>query len=626
VHVHLEDFVPFVSWIRNYGRRYIRADLFAGLTVAVVAVPQSMAYALIAGLPVQYGLYASIVPTIIGCLWGSSAHLITGPTTAVSLVVFSSLSGLAEPGSALYLELAFFTALLVGFIQIAMGMARLGALLNYVSHSVLLGFTAGAAVLIAFKQLPGLLGIEIEKSSIFFQSMYRVFQHLPETHPMTLLLGALTVAVILAFKRWRPTWPGTLFAMILVGTITAVFNLDERGVAVVGSIPQSLPPFHLPDISVLGNTGQLAAGALAIAILGLVEAVSIAKAIADRTRQRLNINREFVGQGLANLSAAFFSGYAGSGSFTRSAVNFRSGGRTPMSGIVAGVAVAVTLLLAAPLAASLPLSALAGVLIVVAYDMVRKDAIARTVRATRSDAAVLIITFSSTLLLNIEFAIYVGVLLSIGLHLATTSHPRIYSVVPELGTGKMVGSAHGETCCQMDIVQIEGSVFFGSATFVLEDLQRRLRNHPHTANLLIRMHQVNTLDASGVHVLETILEEIRRRGGGLYFSGVNHRVFEVIKNSGLLTEMGATHVRSTTGTAIRQAMRENFCPAVCAACETDVFMECTELKLGNWEIFGQGTQPRVCVLPPMPNSAAGGRESEHRRSALGENFRGKSTS
>lgn len=600
MHVHLEDFVPFVSWFRSYGRSYIRADLFAGLTVAVVAVPQSMAYAMIAGLPVQYGLYASIVPTIVGCLWGSSAHLITGPTTAVSLVVFSSLGGLAEPGSGMYLELAFFTALLVGVIQISMGMARLGALLNFVSHSVLLGFTAGAAVLIAFKQLPGLLGIRIEKSSIFFQSLYRIFEQLHQFHLITLLLGLLTVAVILVFKRWRPNWPGTLFAMVAVGGITAIFDLEERGVAVVGAIPQSLPPFHVPDASVLAQTGQLAAGALAIAILGLVEAVSIAKAIADRTRQRLNINREFVGQGLANVAAAFFSGYAGSGSFTRSAVNFRSGGRTPMSGIVSGVAVAVTLLLAAPLAAVLPLSALAGVLIVVAYDMVRKADIVRTVRATRSDAAVLVITFLSTLLLNIEFAIYVGVLLSIGLHLANTSHPRIYSVIPDLKSGKMVGSAHGETCCQMDIVQIEGSVFFGSATFVLEDLQRRLRNHPHTANLLIRMHQVNTLDASGVHVLEMLLEEIRHRGGGLYFSGVNHQVFEVIKNAGLLTEIGAAHVRSTTGTAIRQAMRENFCPAVCAACAFDVFVECPELKQGNWEIFGQGTQPRVCVLPSMP--------------------------
>ena len=602
MHVHLEDFVPFVSWIRGYGRRYIKADLFAGLTVAVVAVPQSMAYALIAGLPVQYGLYASIVPTIVGCLWGSSAHLITGPTTAVSLVVFSSLSPLAQPDTALYLEFAFFMALIVGVLQITMGLARLGALLNFVSHSVLLGFTAGAAVLIAFKQIPGLLGIQIEKSSVFYEHLFDIVTHLHQTEIITLALGVVTILVILAVKRFRPNWPGTLIAMVLVGTIVAVFDLDRRGVVVVGAIPRSLPPFQMPNVTDVSHIGQLASGALAIAILGLVEAVSIAKSIADQTRQRLNVNREFIGQGLANIAASLFSGYPGSGSFTRSAVNFRSGGKTPVSGIFSAVAVAATILLAAPLAAKLPMSALAGVLMVVAYDMVRKEDIARTVRATRSDAVVLIITFLSTLLLNIEFAIYVGVLLSIGMHLAATSHPRIHSVVPDLETGKMTGSAYGETCCQMDILYIEGSIFFGSATYVLDDLNRRLRNHPEIANILIRMHRVNTMDASGMHTLGIVLEEIRRRGGGLYFAGMNHHVFEVFKNSGYLAEIGEAHIRTTTGAAIRQAMRESFCPAVCAACEFKIFKECPELKKGNWEIFGPNVQPRVCLLPRSSKS------------------------
>jgi SulP family sulfate permease len=596
VHVHLEDFVPFISWIRGYGRRFIKADLFAGLTVAVVAVPQSMAYALIAGLPVQYGLYASIVPTIIGCLWGSSAHLITGPTTAVSLVVFSSLSTLAQPDSTLYIEYAFIMALMVGVVQIAMGLARLGALLNFVSHSVLLGFTAGAAVLIAFKQVPGLLGIQIEKTSVFFIQLFNIVAQLHHTHIITFALGALTILVIIGIKRFRSNWPGTLIAMVLVGTIVAVFDLDRNGVAVVGAIPRGLPPFHLPDITATSHVGQLASGALAIAILGLVEAVSIAKSIADQTRQRLNINREFIGQGLANISASFFSGYPGSGSFTRSAVNFKSGGKTPVSGIFSGMAVAVTILLAAPLAAKLPMSALAGVLMVVAYDMVRKEDIARTIRATRSDAVVLVITFLSTLLLNIEFAIYVGVLLSIGMHLAATSHPRIHSVVPDLNTGKMIGSAYGETCCQMDVIYIEGSIFFGSSTYILDDLNRRLRNHLEIANILIRMHRVNTMDASGIHALEIIQEEIRRRGGGLYFAAMNHHVFDVFKNSGFLSEIGESHIRTSTGAAIRQAMRETFCPAVCAACEVTIFEECPELKKGNWEIFGPNVQPRVCVL------------------------------
>lgn len=610
MHIQTDKFAPFFSWMRNYRPRFLKADLFAGLTVAVVAVPQSMACAIIAGLPVQYGLYASLMPTIIGCLWGSSAHLITGPTTAVSLVVFSVLQPMAPLGSVSYLELTFFLALLVGMVQLVMGITRLGGLLNFVSHSVLLGFTAGAAVLIAFKQMPALLGLNLAKSSVFVKHLLGLVINLRDTELITLGLGVLTMGIILLLKRWRPTWPGTLLAMVVVGLLVALFGLDAHGVAVVGTIPSSLPTFSVPHFVGIEQARQLVPGAVAIAILGLVEAVSIAKSIADQTRQRLNVNREFIGQGLANMSAACFSGYAGSGSFVRSAINYRAGAKTPLSAIFSAAAVAVTLLLAAPLAAKLPHSALAGVLIVVAYDMVHKADIVRAVKSTRADAVVLTFTFAATLLVNIEFAIYIGVLLSIGLHLAVTSHPKIYSVVPEFESNKMVQARFAELCCQMDIVQVEGSIFFGSATVVLEDLQRHLRNHPHSANLLLRMHQVNTLDASGIHLLEIILEELRRRGGSLYLSGVHHRVFEVVKNSGLLQEIGATHLRTTTASAIRQAMRENFCPAVCAVCPFVVFRECPDLKTGNWEIFGPGVKPRICVLPTAAGQTAppGGRQ------------------
>jgi SulP family sulfate permease len=595
--VQMSDFIPFLSWIRTYGRRHIKADLVAGLTVAVVAVPQCMAYALIAGLPVQYGLYAAIVPAIIGSLWGSSAQLVTGPTTAISLVVLSTLIQLAQPGSDHYLQLAFFLALMVGVIQIAMGVARLGSLLNFVSHSVILGFTAGAAVLIAFKQIPNLLGLNLEKTSIFVESLVQIANHMHETHIITFALGLGTVLIIIALRKLCPSWPGTLIALVVIGGVVALFKLDAHGVAVVGAIPQSLPPFHFPNIHGLEievDIADLAPGALAIAILGLMEAVSIAKSIAGQTHQRLNVNQEFIGQGLANVAASLFSGYAGSGSFTRSAVNFRSGGKTPMSGVFSGITVAVVVLLAAPLAAKLPVAALAGVLMVVAYQMIQIEDIKRAIRATRSDAAVLVMTFLSTLFLHLEFAVYVGVLLSIGLHLAETSHPRVYSIVPDLKTGRMVGSARGTICCQMDIVTVEGAVFFGSVTFVLEDLQRRLKNHPRMANLLIRMHQANILDASGIHALEILLEEVRERGGELYFAAVKSRILRVFKNSGLLREVGESHFRTTTGSAIRQAMRESFCPAICATCEYVVFIECPELKRGNWEVLGEGVRPRKC--------------------------------
>ena len=583
---------PFVPWLRNYQTSFLRNDITAGLTVAVVAIPASMAFALIAGLPVQIGLYASILPTILGCLWGSSAHLITGPTTAVSFLVLAALNKLAEPGSPHYVELAFALALVVGLIQAGLGIVRLGVFLNFISHSVILGFSAGAAVLIAFEQLPNLVGLQVSKKGPMVGMLLGVIGNLHQVHLITLLLGVLTVGVIVLLKKWRPAWPGTLIAMIIAGGVVALFDLSARGVGLVGTIPRSLPPFHSPIAVAIENFSDLVPGALTIALLGLVEAVSIAQAIAKQTRQRLNINQEFIGQGFSNIGAAFFSGYPGSGSFIRSAINFRSGARSPLSGVIAGMTVAVLVLLAAPLAGNLPKATLAGALLVVAVEMIHLEDIRRVFRSTRNDAAVLTITFLGTLLLNIEFAVYAGVLLSIGLHLKTTSHPRIYSTAPDLISGKMVAASHGRTCCQMDIIRVEGSIFFGSAAYVLEDLQRRLKSHPNMICLLIRMHQVNNFDASGVHLLEQVAEELRGRGGGLYFSGVNNRVFQVFKNSGLLTQVGETHIRSSTRSAIRQAMRESFCPVICAACEVAVFHECRDLKRGNWEILGKGVRPR----------------------------------
>jgi sulfate permease, SulP family len=397
--------------------------------------------------------------------------------------------------------------------------------------------------------------------------------------------------------------------MVFVGILLTFFRLDGRGVQVVGAISGSLPPFRLPPWELWRQIGILAPAALAITILGLTEAISISQTIADQTRQRLNVNREFIGQGLANLSAAFFGGYPCSGSFTRSAVNFRSGGKTPMSGIISGLAVASAVLLAGPLAAKLPLCALSGVLVVVAYQLIRVQDIRRTLKATRSDAAVMVVTFLFTVFLNIEFSIYVGVLLSIGLHLAKTSHPRIYSVVPDPATSKMVGFAQGQTCCQMDILQIEGSVFFGSAVFVLEDLQRRLRHQPQVNHLLIRMHQVNTLDASGIHILEIVLDQIRERSGGLYFSGVNQRVFDVLNNSGFSKDIGYIQIRKTTNAAIRQAMRDSFSPTICAKCEAAIFRECPDLKAGNWEIFGSGVVARE-DQPPQSEEKSNAKTEE----------------
>jgi SulP family sulfate permease len=537
VKVHLTSFFPFMGWIRNYRAPDLRLDFVAALTVAVVAVPQSMAYALIAGLPVQYGLYAAIVPCVVGSLWGSSAQLVTGPTNAISLVVFSSLSGIADPYTDPFIQLAFTLALLTGFIQIALGMARMGVLVNFVSHSVVIGFTAGAGVLIGIKQLPNLFfdpafAASLPNTDTILGLLWQVIQNLNHLHPATLFLGLLSIGVIILVRRsWPAHWgpaPGPLVAMIACGVVVAVFageigSIDlgattqwaaggmfgsDGATRVVGEIPRTLPPLSMPIIDNWALFRDLFSAALAISLLGLLEAVSIAKAIASQTRQRLDGNQEFVGQGLSNVSAAFFS--------------------------------AVTVLLFANLAAYLPIAALAGMLLVVAYGMVDRHALKLSLTATRSDRAAVIVTFLATIFLHLEYAVFIGVGLSIVLYLARISRPEVRRWSPPESMTR--GESPAQPCPQLPVIQVDGSLFFGSMSFVKESLLRILRAHPQASHLAIRMGAVNHLDASGVHGLEEIIDELRQRGGGLLLLEPKMDILHVLDNAGLLESIGANNI------------------------------------------------------------------------------------
>ncbi len=601
---YLTNFFPFMGWIHNYRAPDLRLDFVAALTVAVVAVPQSMAYALIAGLPVQYGLYAAIVPCIVGSLWGSSAQLVTGPTNAISLVVFSSLSGIVDPYTAPYIQLAFTLALLTGVIQIALGMARLGVLVNFVSHSVVIGFTAGAGVLIAIKQLKNLFfdpsfAASLPRTDTIIELFWQVIQNLHHIHPATLFLGLLSIGVIVLLRRfWPASWgpaPGPLVAMIACGVVVAVFAREIGSVdlgttgqwvagglfgsagatMVVGEIPQTLPPLSMPIVNDWGLLRDLFSAALAISLLGLLEAVSIAKAIASRTRQRLDGNQEFVGQGLSNISAAFFSAYSGSGSFTRSAVNHRAGAVSPLSGVYAGIVVAVTVLLFANLAAYLPIAALAGMLLVVAYGMVDRHALKLSLTATRSDRAAVIVTFLATIFLHLEYAVFIGVGLSIVLYLARISRPDVRRwSPPESMTG---GEASPQPCPQLPVIQVDGSIFFGSISFVKESLLRILRAHPQTSHLVIRMGAVNHLDASGAHGLLEIIDELRQRGGNLLLLEPKMEILHVLDNAGLLEMIGTSNIiQQRTRDAIVKILPQ-LDDNICQACAINAFGNVCEI-------------------------------------------------
>jgi SulP family sulfate permease len=597
---YLTNFFPFMGWIRNYSAPDVRLDFVAALTVAVVAVPQSMAYALIAGLPVQYGLYAAIVPCVIGSLWGSSAQLVTGPTNAISLVVFSSLSGIVDPFTGPYIQLAFTLALLTGVIQIALGMARLGVLVNFVSHSVVIGFTAGAGVLIGVKQLKNLFfdpsfAASLPKTDTIIGLLWQVIKSLNHLHPATLFLGLLSIGVIILVRqawphRWGPA-PGPLVSMVTCGVVVAVFSREIGSIdlgatsqwvaggmfgsagatRVVGEIPQTLPPLSMPIINDWGLLRDLFGAALAISLLGLLEAVSIAKAIAAQTRQRLDGNQEFVGQGLSNISAAFFSAYPGSGSFTRSAVNHRAGAVTPLSGVYGGIVVAVTVLLFAKMAAYLPIAALAGMLLVVAFKMVDRHALKLSLTATKSDRAAVVVTFLATIFLHLEYAVFIGVGLSIILYLARISHPRVRRwSPPESITGDEPSS---QSCPQLPVIQVDGSMFFGSMSFIKDSLLGILRAQPQASHLAIRMGAVNHLDASGVHGLEEVIDELSQRGGNLLLLEPKMEILHVLDNAGLLEAIGANNI-------IHQRTRDAIVK-ILPQLDDDICNSCTTIAFGH---------------------------------------------
>ena len=324
-------FLRPVQIIRTYERSNLRSDLVAGLTIGVVAVPQAIAYAMIADLPPKYGLYAAVVTSIIGALWGSSSHLSTGPTNTTSLLVLASLVPVAVSGSEAYLLAAGLMAVMVGVFKMILGFARMGVLVNFVSDSVIIGFTTGAGVLIGANQMRHLLRLDIPSRAGLVDTLRDISAHISETHWISLILGVGVLIIISLLKRFAPKIPGPLLGMIVATILVAAFRLDQAGVRVIDQLPKSLPPFVNLPLFDLELIGQLSTGALAVGAISLVEAVAISRSIASKSGEILDSNQEFFGQGLANLVTGFFSGFPVSGSFTRSAANFSAGAKTSVS-------------------------------------------------------------------------------------------------------------------------------------------------------------------------------------------------------------------------------------------------------------------------------------------------------
>lgn len=575
----LKRALPFLSWTGGVGRRTLRGDLVAGLTGAVIVLPQGVAFAMIAGLPPEYGLYCAIVPAIVAALFGSSHHLISGPTTAISIVIATTVTPLASRGTPEYLQLVLTLTFLAGLFQLLLGLARLGALTNFVSHSVIVGFTAGAAILIATGQLRHFFGLTVTGEDSFLHTWAQIVSRLPEANPRVVAVSGATLLIALAFKLLLPRWPGMLIALVGGSLLALATDGKDHGVQLVGSLPGRLPPLSHPDLSV-HSVRQLASGALAVALLGLTEAVSIARSVAARSHQRIDSNQEFVGQGLSNLVGSFFSSYASSGSFTRTGVNYDAGAKTPLAAVIAALSLAAILLLVAPLTAYLPIPAMAGILLLVAASLINTRHIGHILRVSRAETAVLVVTFLATLFVQLEFAIYVGVILSLVLYLNRTAHPSFVTMVPDPESRRrsLVNIARKPLpeCPQLKLIRIDGSIFFGAVDHVAEQLDAIARESPLQAHILVVGAGINFIDLAGCEMLNQEARRLRVNGRVLYLCSLKGEARDILHRGGCIGSVGEENVFTSKVQAISRIV-PRLDPERCRPCRLRIFRECAQM-------------------------------------------------
>ncbi|MCP4425642.1 MAG: sulfate permease [Chloroflexi bacterium] len=560
----------------DYDRANLRPDLIAGVTVAVILLPQAIAFALIAELPPQMGLYAAVVGAIVGALWGSSNQIHNGPTNAISLLVLSALINATTPGSAEFFIAAGLMAVMVGVFQLIMGLARLGLVVNFVSHSVIVGFASGAGILIAIKQIKPFLGVSFSSHSIS-ETISGIIANLPHAHLPTVGLGVGTILFIIALRKINPKIPSALASMIVASTAVFLLQLDQQGVSVIGQLPRSLPP--LTDLSSFNweLIVRLSTGALAVGAIGLVETTAIARSVAVQTGQRLDSNQEFVGQGLGNIFSGLFSGYPTAGSFSRTAVNFKAGAKSPMSAIFSSIFVLIAMFTLGPLAAYLPVAALAGVLIVTAYGMIDRAEIVRIWRGVPGDAAIMVVTLVATLLLHIEDAVLLGIILSLIIYIVRTSTPRVHAVLPDARFRHLTYQSGRPLCPQLGIVDILGDLYFGAVNHIEETIFAQAERNPEQRFLLIRMSRVNLCDFSGIHMLESVAHAYRDRGGDLFLMRVSYAVAQLMQSTGFDAFLGSDHFLDEDE-AITHLFYRVLDPVICIyECPLRAFKECQNL-------------------------------------------------
>jgi SulP family sulfate permease len=573
---YLHRRVPAIASLRDYSLRTLHSDAIAGLTVALVAVPQAMAYATIAGIPPQYGLYTAIVMTAVGAVLDSSRQLINGPTNAISIAVLSALAPFGEDEK---VQTAIVLALLVGLIQLGITVLKLGDLTRYISHAVIVGFTVGAAVLLVMDQSKNLLGLKGQGApgDPFLERFWLTMRDGGHINLWSIVIGLGSIVLVLAFRgvnnrlRGRISIPIPEFFVAVIAMAIVAWFCGLEDSLLVGPIPRALPAFQIPSMD-SSHIPELSRSALAIAILGLLEALAMAKVIAAQTGQRISVNQQCLSEGMANFAGSFFQCYPGSGSLTRSAINHQAGAATQWSGVFSAAAVAAMMLLFAPFGRYIPKAALAGLLMVSAWRIVNRKELGYYLRATRFDAGIVIATALSAVLLSVEFCILIGVFLSFVLYVPRAARVQITELVltPERVVRERTGWL--PACGRILIFSVEGELFFGASASwerQLGDIWLRARDDPGVRIVILRLKRVRNQDAVCLQLLESFIEKMRLRDVTVLLCGVRPDMAKTLHTTGIWHRLGAEriflespHVWSSTLDAVRSAydrLGNDFC-------------------------------------------------------------------
>lgn len=563
-------------WLDRVEPAALRHDLFAGLTGATVVLPQGIAFAAIAGLPPVYGFFTAMVPTIVAALAGSSWHAVSGPTTAISLMVFAALSALHAPGTDAYVAAAITLALIAGLFQLGFALAKMGMLVDFVSHSVMVGFIAAAALVIVVSQAPTALGVVAERSADFPHAVMGIFGALNAANPHALVIALATMAIASTVRLLRPAWPNYLIALAIVTAGFLALGWQKYGIQGVGGGFQVLPVPSLPRVD-LAAVQTLAPPALAIAIVGLLEAASVGRALALRSGQPFQNNREFFGQGLSNIAGSLFQSYPSSASFTRSGLNYEAGAKTPLAAIFATLFLITILLLVAPVFAHVPIPAIAGIIILVALRLVSIREILHIMRGSHAEAVIISATFLSALLISLEFSILIGVLLSLALFLKKTAQPRLSIGAPDPSTPtRMFRNAEEfrlRECPQLVILRINGPLYFGSVEFIRREFRRISAERPGQNRMLFIVKGVGEIDLPGAELMVEEAERRARAGGSFHLQTRTPRQLEKVARLHVMRKLSRSNIHLSKGQAIAEIV-PTLDGSVCAQCTARIFFEC----------------------------------------------------